>query len=78
MERCHATRCTPDRGDRDNHGVASGRRANDAMVSAKPYVDTVNWTKGIHHEDFTHCDWLVSSNTHTITDLRRFTDIFIR
>ena len=57
--------------------MASGRRANDAMVSAKPYVDTVNWTKGIHHEDFTHCDWLVSSNTHTITDLY-FTDIFIR
>ena len=28
--------------------MASGRRANDAMVSAKPYVDTVNWTKGIH------------------------------
>ena len=28
--------------------MASGRRTNDAMVGAKPYVDTVNWTKGIH------------------------------
>ena len=28
--------------------LASGRRANDAMVGAKPNVDNVNWTKGIH------------------------------
>ena len=54
-------------GDRDNegflvHGVASGRRANDAMVGAKPYVDNVNWIKGIHASaperkyDMTHHD----------------------